>query len=1021
MHSRNGWLALTLCGLLSGCGGGNSGAVVGGDYPLAYVDRDAAAAGEPADGIVFVPGGDLYLRQVASPSATASNITRSYTQGRGDVSGPEASYDGRRLLFSMRGPDDATWNIWEYSLDNRTLRRVIIDDQLADDGDDIDPHYLPDGRIVFSSNRQAGSRAQLEQAGLEPFQYQEAYGREAALVLHVMNADGSGIEQISFNQSHDRNPTVRMRGDIMYARWEHMGNRNQQPIFTVRPDGRQLDVLYGAFSPGDSFLHPRELPDGRVISTVLPLAGSRNGGALVIADVLHHSDHGRRLDGQSNTETGQHQPTLYELPLGRAPSPYGRYTTPYPLWDGSRRVLVAWSPQQRDGASNPMLPDAAVPRYGIYMLHLGERSLRPIALADPGRILTDPVAMMPRPRPAVIEPAAARPDLAPRPFPPPECEQGITGRPFPPDDCEPDPDPDCKSPVAGRPYPGDCEPQPDPDPGCEPQVSGRPFPSPPDDCEPEPDPDPDPDCEDYFLGRPIIRPPDECEPGPGPGPDPDPDPDPVEPIRPAILNIRSVYDTDFLDSMGESVLTGSERIPRDADGLPDLARLQDASQSSPADRPARFLRVSKAVPLPPGLARDTIGATAFGRQQLLGYAPIEPDGSVRVAVPADTALAVAVIDAHGRAYQTHTSWLQARPGEERRCHGCHSTHRSDQPLNQGSINGGPFAGAPSALSAMPGETMAETRTRHDPTALQLQEHPVSQDSWNDPARSGRPLSPELRIDYAGLPTENRPSQGLIDYPTHIQPIWERHCVTCHGTGSALDLSAELSASGRMRSYDNLVLGQPLSEPETGDRSLIRRAPALVNVGGSANSSRSSHLMERLVEQKLLAPQPMLSGHNHSGLLNASELRLVAEWIDLGASYRNRPVQSADHEPARFEVEQFAQTVHPLLLNRCSSCHMPRAISGEPGAPRHHNPDHVINRFVLTGHLAADLAAAASMVVDACQPDSNPLLRRPRSGETGRQPHPELEHADRAGGRGPLLEPTDPAYLILRDWVARACP
>jgi hypothetical protein len=991
MHFRKPWPllpSLVLSGALIGCGGGGNGAVVGGDHPIAYVDRDAAAAGEAADGIVFVPGGDLYLRELASPSASASNITRQYTQGRGDVSGPEASYDGRRLVFSMRGPDDPTWNIWEYSRDSRTLRRVIADDDLANDGDDIDPHYLPDGRIVFSSNRQAGSRAQMEQAGLEPYRYREAYGREAALVLHAMNADGSGIEQISFNQSHDRNPTVRMNGDIMYARWEHMGNRNQQPIFTMQPDGRQLDVLYGAFSPGDSFLHPRELPDGRVISTVLPLAGSRNGGALVIADAVHHSDHERRVDGQPTAGTGQHQPTLYELPLGRSPSPYGRYTTPYPLWDGSRRVLVAWSPQQREGASSPLLPGETVPRYGIYMLHLGDRSLRPIALANPGRILTDPVALMPRPLPALIAPAAERMAVAPRPYPP-ECKD-VTGRPYPPDDCEPEPDP-----------------------GCEQRVDGRPYPVPPGDCDPEPDPE----CEP-VAGRPYPVPPDECEPGPGPGPDPDP----VDPETLSILNIRSVYDTDFLDSMGDSTLAGAESIPRDADGRPDLIRLRDASLTPAADRPARFLRVSRAVPLPPGLALDAISGTTLGMQQILGYAPIEPDGSVRVLVPSDTALTVAVVDATGRAFQTHTSWLQARPGEERQCHGCHSAHRSDSPLNAGSVSGGPFEGARASLGALPGETMAETRTRHDAAALQLQEHLVYRDVWTDRTTSGREPSPDLRLDYEGLPAGSRPTQGFIDYASHIQPLWQRHCVSCHGPGSALDLSDGLAASGRMRSYDNLVLGRPLADPveRVDARTVIRREPPLVDVGGSANSSRTSHLMERLFEQELLATQPLRGGHDHSALLNDSERRLVAEWIDLGAAYRNRPDPSGDSEPAHFDPELFAQEVRPILLNRCIGCHMPSAVSGEAANPRHRNPEQAGNRFVLTGNLPADFAAAAAMVTDACQAERNPLLRRPASDERGLLAHPEVARADREGERGPMLEPGDPDYLTLHNWISAAC-
>src|SRR6185437_6605940 len=70
------------------------------------------------------------------------------------------------------------------------------------------PHVLPDGRIIFSSTRQRQSQAILLDEGKPQFAAQDEANTEPAFVLHVMNADGTGIHQISFNQSHDRDPTV---------------------------------------------------------------------------------------------------------------------------------------------------------------------------------------------------------------------------------------------------------------------------------------------------------------------------------------------------------------------------------------------------------------------------------------------------------------------------------------------------------------------------------------------------------------------------------------------------------------------------------------------------------------------------------------------------------------------------------------------------------------------------------------------------------------------------------------------
>ena len=64
-------------------------------------------------------------------------------------------------------------------------------------------------------------------------------------------------------------------------------------------------------------------------------------------------------------------------------------------------------------------------------------------------------------------------------------------------------------------------------------------------------------------------------------------------------------------------------------------------------------------------------------REMEGYVPIEPDGSVRVAVPANIAFQVDVVDADPasgrvwRVFPLHAAWLQLLPGEEIDCNGCH--------------------------------------------------------------------------------------------------------------------------------------------------------------------------------------------------------------------------------------------------------------------------------------------------------------------------------------------------------------
>lgn len=95
------------------------------------------------------------------------------------------------------------------------------------------------------------------------------------------------------------------------------------------------------------------------------------------------------------------------------------------------------------------------------------------------------------------------------------------------------------------------------------------------------------------------------------------------------IHIRSVYDFDGID------VTVQNNNP---DGI---ARLSDPSLTPSVDLPARFLRLIRGVPMPPDDVRD-IANTDFGRsnnqlmREIIGYTPIQPDGSVKVKVPANT-------------------------------------------------------------------------------------------------------------------------------------------------------------------------------------------------------------------------------------------------------------------------------------------------------------------------------------------------------------------------------------------------
>jgi hypothetical protein len=148
-----------------------------------------------------------------------------------------------------------------------------------------------------------------------------------------MDKDGGAITQISFNQSHERNPVVRPNGDIMYSRWEHVGPRNRFAIFRLKPDGTDAFVLYGAQSPGNSFLHPRDMdPSGKyagfVSSSLMSLSGTQEGGSLMFIDAANYSEHNTPANSTVSPTGGQSEVTDNPLNQGRGLSLFGRVTTP---------------------------------------------------------------------------------------------------------------------------------------------------------------------------------------------------------------------------------------------------------------------------------------------------------------------------------------------------------------------------------------------------------------------------------------------------------------------------------------------------------------------------------------------------------------------------------------------------------------------------------------------------------------------------------------------------------------------
>jgi hypothetical protein len=852
------------------------------DFPIFYVKRTIPpdqddlrlmrTAVLPTQDQKVVPRADLFMRKSASPSADEVNITSRITGTTDtyDIKDVDVSLDGKNVAFAMRGPltqkmkqkDPPTWHLWEYTIAKDDLHQVVPAALEPDASNNVSPHYMPDGRMVFSSTAQRQSKAILLDEGKPQFEAQDEDRNEPAFVLHVISADRSEFHQISFNQSHDRDATVLASGRILWSRWDDAaGGKNAMHLYSSNPDGTDTELYYGANShmtgttvDGQNnavieFVKPQEMPDGRILTIVRPFTGTDFGGDLVIINGAQFVENNQpTLDNASLPGPAQTRATRMDVIDVPGPSPGGRFNSAFALWDGTGRFLVSWSQCRlldTDGVTIVPCTDSrladpnvktAPPLYSVWMFDPAQNTLLPIMPPVENTMVTSVVAAQPRALQNIILDKVPGVDI------------------------------------------------------------------------------------DQQLYTDDV----------------------------GVIDIRSVYDFDGVDT-----------------AKPNIPTLADPGATTAAQRPARFIRLQKAVSIPDRDTLDLNGA-AFGAsnfmRDIMGYAPVEPDGSVRIKVPADVAFQIDVLDVNGRRISpVHSAWMSVSRGEVVVCNGCHNPATPQSLLSHGRQNlfksayagaagGGAFPNTLPTFLPVAAETMAQARARTSCTNDSpkcKQENPsvnvYYSDVWTDPAvrtpdvafsysyndaiqfHTAAPTSSSCLDSPGGASAWKANCRITINYPTHIQALWDLprqtivgavvtvdHTCTqagCHTTMPAptstdtvqvpagqLNLAADASDEEPLQpiSYRHLLFQHGKQEVIMGALQLVPGPPdadgnvTIVPVGpfanaGSANGALSAALLGRF------APG---SGSTHAGYLSPAELRLISEWLDIGAQFFNNPFDPA---------------------------------------------------------------------------------------------------------------------------------
>ena len=160
---------------------------------------------------------------------------------------PELSHDGTQILFAAADThagerhkyewtQENCFHIFKADFDMKTGKASNIT-QLTDGAfNEFDPCFLPNGRIVFISERRLG--------------YGRCHGRPVpTYTLHTMNADGSDITTISFHETNEWAPVVDHNGMVVYTRWDYVdrGANNAHHPWITTPDGRDPRALHGNY------------------------------------------------------------------------------------------------------------------------------------------------------------------------------------------------------------------------------------------------------------------------------------------------------------------------------------------------------------------------------------------------------------------------------------------------------------------------------------------------------------------------------------------------------------------------------------------------------------------------------------------------------------------------------------------------------------------------------------------------------------------------------------------------------
>jgi hypothetical protein len=278
-------------------------------------------------GYMAVPGGKLVVLDGLAPDGKVRQLMPQAPL-HGSFWRPDLSYDGKKIVFCYKPHNEKAFHLYEILVDGSGL--VQLTDGIYDD---LDPIYLPEGKILFSTTR--------------GHTYVRCMPPTNAFSLARCDADGRNIYLVSYNNEPDYLPSVMDDGRVIYTRWEYTDKPlwRAEKLWTMNPDGTQVSTFWGNQS-----VWPDLIKDARSIpgSHRVMMTGSAHhnwfSGSVGIIDPrrgLNFPDGLTKVTADTPwPESGNGPVDPVESPAYHASGQYEAYYSPYPLSEKDFMVSV---------------------------------------------------------------------------------------------------------------------------------------------------------------------------------------------------------------------------------------------------------------------------------------------------------------------------------------------------------------------------------------------------------------------------------------------------------------------------------------------------------------------------------------------------------------------------------------------------------------------------------------------------------------------------------------------------------